>query len=266
MNEKNSISTQIGYFFESLRIHQQAIEFIKKHRLWEGFRKAGWAWKISVLAGILVSLRFLAMIFEWIGLISSSKEGISVVKGAMGLWDGFSDFGKDLVQTSGLRYIMLLFVEVLIFHFAVKTLNILENEERVPTLNDFIRAQIRMLKVIVRSWIFEMIFAGIVSVILGILGFDSIQMVFIFAVQCYFLGFAYLDNYNEQYDHNIKESAKIIRQYYGAAMGIGLVNYGLFLIPLFGPIIAPFIGAVASSLFMFKYIVPENDRDSMELV
>ena len=70
-------------------------------------------------------------------------------------------------------------------------------------------------------------------------------------VQTYFLGLAFIDNYNEQKNISIKESFSIAYDHIGAAIVVGIVAYTLFLIPLFGIIITPFICAVGTTTYMY---------------
>ena len=74
----------------------------------------------------------------------------------------------------------------------------------------------------------------------------------ILIIQCYFLGFAVIDNYNEIYKLSIKESAKYTRIYAGVALGIGAAVYVLMLLPIIGTIFAPLLGAVAGTMTMYE--------------
>ena len=71
-------------------------------------------------------------------------------------------------------------------------------------------------------------------------------------VQCFFLGFAIIDNYNEIYKMTIKQSFKFTQQYIGVALAVGVVVYMLMLLPLVGTVLAPLLGAVVSTMTMYQ--------------
>lgn len=70
-----------------------------------------------------------------------------------------------------------------------------------------------------------------------------------FFVYGFFLGFALLDNYLEQYHFSIKKSSKRIQSHFGAAIVFGIFASLGMGIPVIGPIVIPFIGAVAATLY-----------------
>ena len=98
-----------------------------------------------------------------------------------------------------------------------------------------------------------MIVVTLLSVFFGIFGvIDFIEPVAVLAAQCYFLGFAVVDNYNEQFGLTIKESIAYSWQYLGVVLALGLFFYIMLLIPIVGTIAGPCIAAVAVCVIMFK--------------
>ena len=140
----------------------------------------------------------------------------------------------------------------MIFHFAVRTVEILSHRDFKLTLNVFIHAQIRMLKLVIFNFSVELIAAGILSFILGIFGMDWLKVILMFILQCFLMGFLMIDNFNEIQGAGIRTSFKRTKDHIGAAIGIGLPLYLIMFIPVVGSIIGPIMGVVASSLLMYE--------------
>ena len=70
----------------------------------------------------------------------------------------------------------------------------------------FMEAQKRMVRVAVFSFIMESFFSVVFNVGIGILGAEFIKPVGIFLIQCFFLGYAIIDNYNEIFHMTVKQS------------------------------------------------------------
>ncbi|MGK0387622.1 MAG: hypothetical protein ACI94Y_000348 [Maribacter sp.] len=241
----NTIGDQIIKAIMNLR---QAPKFIMDNKLWRGYISIGWISKLSLFIAIVFSYTFITGI---IGLfISPDTTGI-VQEGSLSFFNKLEDFGDILLFSGSMKYLILILIETIIFHFAVKTQEILSGEKRELTVKDFIAAQIRMIKVAIRSWIFELIISAILIFILRLIGLNILSTVVFFGIQSYFLGLAFIDNYNEQYKISIKESFNIAYDHIGAAIVVGIVAYILFLIPLFGIIITPFICAVGTTTYMY---------------
>ena len=68
-----------------------------------------------------------------------------------------------------------------------------------------------------------------------------------------FLGFAFLDNYLEQFHFTIKESAKCIQSHFGAAVIFGIFTSILLHIPILGPIAVPFICGIAATRYGHRF-------------
>ncbi|MCB0593793.1 MAG: hypothetical protein KDD28_06855, partial [Phaeodactylibacter sp.] len=125
--------------------------------------------------------------------------------------------------------------------------------ESQATFHDFVDAQVRMIKVGIYAWVMELLFTMAFKIFFGIFGFiDFLQPACVFAIQCYFLGFAILDNYHEQFELTIKESSRYALNYIGVAAAAGLVAYLLMLVPVAGVIAAPILTSVAVTIVMYE--------------
>ena len=160
----------------------------------------------------------------------------------------------------------------MVFHFLRSSMQILTGEKEDSSLKAFVKAQVRMIKVALRSWIYEIIAMAIIGVFVGISGYEFLKNPLNILVQCYLFGFIVVDNYQERYDVSIKESWKRNLEVPGTVLAIGLISYILLLIPLAGPIIAPFIASVTAAITFFEMELrgwitsgPEEEIDTVQI-
>ena len=240
----NEVPDQV---IKSILYLRQAPDFIRDNKLWKGYFSIGWVSKLSVLVAIVFSYTFIKGI---IGLFSTPESSDIVQQSSFGFMTKLETFGNNLLLSGSMKYLILILLETVIFHFASKTHEILSGIKRELTVSDFIAAQIRMIKVAIRSWVYELIISAVVIFVLKLLGLNILSTIAFFIIQCFFLGLAFIDNYNEQNGYSIKESFVITYDHIGADLIIGAVAYTLFLMPLFGIIITPFICAVGATTYM----------------
>ncbi len=244
------VSDEIQEFISVLFMHKKAYHFIQENRLWEGFWKYGWATRVGIFIAIVMSLQIFMVFFDWMDKLGGNETGLVESMGMLTIDIG--NFFVGILKGSSAKYILLLFLEVIIFHFCIKSIGVLTDREYTPKFKDFVRAEIRMFKVVARSYFLELVIVMIITWLLSAVGLKWAALVIGFGVKCFYLGFAYMDNYLEQYDYNIKESVEISREHMGTAIGLGLVSYVLFFIPVVGLIAAPLLGAVTCTLFLYE--------------
>ena len=240
------IVDEIDKLKDSLFLHDDAFRFIKHHKIWRGFMSYGWASKALLIIGILFSLSFIGIIIDWIEHIFGDGGNLVANTSTM-----LMDMKELVFLEGGVKYLILIAVEILIFHCSVKTINILNGQNRVPVFQDFVAAEKRMISVAIRSFILETIASTIISVFLSILGLKFYLFIPMFFVHSYFIGFAFFDNYNEQYGFNIKESTVFVNERLGAVIGVGMIAVLLFKIPIIGAIAAPVLGAVTATMYLY---------------
>ena len=239
-------------FIFTLRTHRKAIEFARKHKVWKGFWNYGWVSKALMFIGAIVGLNFLDVYIDW--FFSSRSESVYGAVQSMGsLFNNFALEGYELLFAGSMKYVIIVLVEVIIFHASRETIKIILEKKGDTSFNTFLKAQIRMINVVCFAWIMEMICSILIDIALGIfspLGFLKPALILI--VQCYFLGFVVLDNYFEQFDLKIKESLRYTKKYAGVALGIGSVLNLAMLVPFIGAIVGPFIAAITVTLVLYK--------------
>ncbi len=251
---KGLVKESIDHLQLTLKKHVQAYAFIQKHKIWKGFWEYGWVARILMVLAILAGLKFLQIYFQWLGDAYDSDPLTAL--GSMGgmMWEAVTQ-EYNFFFAGGMKYVIIIFMEIVIYHASRKTVKLLTGRDEEATFKNFMKAQVRMIKVSFQSWIMEIIFTTLIGIAFSfsIFAFFSfLKPVLIFGVQCFFLGFAVMDNYNEQFDMTIKDSLKLSRRFFGVAIGTGLVLQIFFAIPAFGPIVGPFLAAVAVCLVMYE--------------
>ncbi len=229
----------------ALKYLREAPAFISDNKLWKGYWKSGWISKVTLILAAICSWKLITQ-FKDLFTPETSSEIVS-----MGLFQGMGQISDKLFLNSGVKYLILILLEVVIFYFSVKTYEILSKKERTLELKDFINAQIRMIKVAMLSWIYELIISIGLSILFGIFNIDFMSKVLGFFVEFFFIGAAFMDNYNEQFRLTINDSFKKSSAHFGAALVIGFFAYIMLLIPFFGVVFAPFFCAVAATCYMF---------------
>lgn len=239
-------------FFYDFRLTIQklmvSVPFIRKHRIWEGFWRYSWVAFPLLAIGLLAGYRFWQCVLDWFWTIRAEglREGITTIPTVLGEM-------QHLMLGSSFKYIVLILMEIMIFHAVRKTLAILSKAPLKPVgVKVFLAAQWRMLIVGVYVWIIEMIVTLFIGLIATILGIALLKPILVFLLQAFLLGFTMIDNFNEfYYKLNIRKSIKSTQQIVGVAIPIGIVVYILLLIPLVGAVAASLVGAVAASLTLF---------------
>jgi len=250
--------------------------FIKKHKLWKGFWEHTWVLMFSL--GIAVSFTYVLynnvhnyftdptetidieipeegidaaiknLTFAASQVTGKEKENLeSKIEDLVEVKEEFNEH-KSFFSGS-LKFLLLIFLEILIFHFAVKTNNILKDQSITPKFQSFYKAQIRMIKVMFRKWVYGLLMYIFISILCGITSTEILKETFMLFIYGYYLGFAFLDNYLEQFHFTIKESSKNIQSHFGAALVIGLFASLLMHIPIFGPLFVPLICGIAATRY-----------------
>ncbi len=239
-------------FLFALAMIPYSFKFIRERRLWEGVLSYGWVSRILLIGAAIGGLKFLGIFLKWLGGAQSDEPQNLVSQ--MGMLAKDLALGSyDLMFSSGSKFVMLILLEVAIFHFARRTLAELTGKDKELTWNDFVKAEVRMIKVAGLSWVITLLCSIALSIFFGIFGFLAwMKPVLNFAIQSFFLGFAVLDNYQEQFHLDIRQSLHFSVGFIGVALGLGMFLYFALMVPVAGVIIGPCIAAVAVSLVMYK--------------
>ncbi len=246
--EKKELAEQFRY---TLATFPEAARFILRERLWEGFWRYGWFSRIFTLIAVLIGLSLISDLFEVIQQVRfrTFSQSISSMGSAI---QQMASNGYDLLTNSGSKFFMLVLLEVIIFHASRRTLELLSGESSKSDFNHFVKAQFRMFAVGIYAWVMTMLFSIPVKIAFGFLGFlDFLQPTALFLVQAYFMGFTIVDNYSEQYELSIGESARYANLYPSISLAVGIVISLLLWVPIAGPLVAPLLAAVAATMVLY---------------
>lgn len=249
--DKNKLLIYLTQFRDTMLTHSDAVIFIRKNKLWVGFWKYGWVSKALVVLAVLLGLKLLMTVVEWWNASEIDDPGEAVASVGH-LFQNVAFEGYDFLFVGGMKYVMMMLLEVIIFHMCRGTLEILTGKTSDLSFNAFFKAQIRMIKVAIQSYVMELIFGIVIGLAFSLIGgFEFLKPVLKYTVHCYFLGFIVFDNYTEQFDFSIKESTRMARDYIGVCLALGLTVNVLLFIPVIGAIAAPVIVAVTVTLVMY---------------
>ncbi len=262
MKSKFSIKEIKSHFPTSLLTHKEAFEFIRENKLWQGLGQYGWFSKALLFMGLYLGWQAFDSMADAVDEVSHAQHTFQAISQSFShlLSDGF-----DFFNSSFFKYVVFILMEVVVFHFARRTLEIKTKKNFDTTFDAFWAAEKRMIKVAIRCAIIEWALLVAISTTLSILGLSFFKPILALILQCYFLGFLMLDNFNEIFHLTIKESASLTRAYAGVALAIGFVSYLLMLIPVIGTFLAPLLGAVTATLSMHQ-LIPGGPVSEVETV
>jgi hypothetical protein len=224
----------------------QTVPFIINHKLWQGFFKQRLAIIFSSITAILIPISFFDyLLFQVQSINQPLLDNSQIAASSIAESVSFSS-----IFDGGNKYLILLIINLLITYFSNKTIEHISGTQINLTFKELFDSFIRVIKLIIINWAYEIIIGVFLSIVLGIFGFGSLKETLMWFVQAYFLGYFFIDNYNFIFDISIKESSKIIFANLGATLLIGIVAQLLFLIPFIGSISAAFICSIAATYYM----------------
>jgi hypothetical protein len=272
MSQLSSNTRQVSYlekgldfihqFLLSLLMHRTAAEFIKEHKPWRGMDRLGWIVWVMVGAGAILSYQYFRDFYHVVEEVTNSQQPLTASLASVISLEKF-----QWALDGGRKYLVMIVMELVVFYFIQKTLEIRIGRKPELTTKAFIDAEIRIFKVTLLAWILETIARFlIVNLALGILGFNSLEKPVGFLIQCYFLGFSMIDNYHECFDLKVANSEKRTRRAaIGVAIATGLVAQIIMVIPGIGAVIATMLGAVAATLAMERF-APVNEAEHLAII
>ncbi len=260
VGQSSSLEKAFDYLHQltvTLFLHKSAYEFIREHKPWRGLKRLGWIVWAMAIAGALLSYQFFREFYHAVEQVRSSQQPIT-----MSLVSTFSFEKLSWAMEGSRKYLVMIVLELVVFYFIQKTLEIRIGRKPELTTKAFVDAEIRIFKVTILAWVLETITRFlVVDLALGIVGFNWLEKPTGFLIQCYFLGFAMIDNYHECFDLNVSGSEKRTRRAaVGVAVATGLVAHLFMYVPVVGAVIATMLGAVTATLAMERFapIAPEE--------
>jgi len=260
MLQQLNLSEFVPQSIRCLKIIGESYHFFKTHKLWKGIFQHKWILLVTVILSFLFTITLFSNLYDILVSAPDSNDlGLINIEES----SNTAKTNKNTAIFGGSKFLFLIMLEIVIFHFSVKTLEILNNEKYKTTFGMFLSAEIRMIKVLIRGAIQSLIAQIVLAIVLSILDFDFILPILMFLIHSFFIGLAFLDNYNEQQKLNIKESDICIRHHSGAATTLGIVASLGLMIPFIGPLAVPVFGAISANIYGSRYHI-ENPTSHRE--
>ena len=246
----------IKEFAEQFRYTVMTIDdawfFIKKHKVWSGFWRYGWVSRFLIVIAFILGLEMIANISDIIKALWSTDNGAQAFAEMGSMSKAYIDQAWNFVKGGNSQFVLMVLVEVLIFHACRESLIILGAQVDDASFKRFIRAQIRMIKVVLYAWVLNKLIGISFEVFFGFFPMvDFLQSTILYLVESFFLGLVIMDNFNEQFGLTIKESIRFCRGYIGVGLAVGLLVNVLMYIPIVGFIVAPLMAAVVTTIVLY---------------
>lgn len=240
------------------------------HRLWEGLRQYGWVARGLVVIGILLGIQMISEIGDWFNQHQNDSLSAMVIGGDSLFIRWFRNL-SDSMSDGMLNWVILVLLEVVIYHFMRRTLQIIlrKNVENAHKFKPFLDAQIRMIVVSMGAVLFEGILLNVGETIHDGWFFWPFSLL----VRSIFLGYVIADNYNEQFGLTIGQSWRnLYRDYIGICCGLGLPMLIMMQVPIIGSVLGPLVTSVTaaivlrekSDLHIIGYQMSEKEREKAE--
>ena len=247
---------EIKEFAEQFRYTVMTIDdawlFIKKHRVWSGFWRYGWVSRFLIIIAFILGLEMIGNISEIIKRLWSTDNGAQAFAEMGSMGKAYIDHAWNFLKAGNSQFILMVLVEVLIFHACQESLKILGAQVEEASFNRFLKAQIRMFKVVLYAWILNKLIGIGFELFFGFFPLvDFLKPTALYLVESFFLGLVVMDNFNEQLGLTIKESIHFSRGYIGVGLVVGLLINVLMYIPIVGFIIAPLLAAVLATIVLY---------------
>ena len=235
-----------------LHTYPQAGAFIIRHRLWSGFWQYNWVSKLLLLAAVLVGLQFISSVTDWFRSFQAD-DPLMAMSAAGGIFMKVIRDEYQYLSSGSIRYLMMILLEVVIFHVCRQTISVLTGCDSKASMKAFLKAQMRMIRVVIYCYVLEMLLGLGLKSFFNFFGFlDFIEPALLLLISIFFLGFAVMDNYLEQFGLSVKESLTYSQPLIGIALGVGLVIQVLFMVPILGPVVAPMLAAETPSIALYE--------------
>ena len=218
------------------------------HRLWRGLRDYGWVARGLLIIAVLVGLYMISEAIDFFGdhhddavhALFMTPDSL-FVRWATDAYDSFSD--------GGMKWVILVLLEVVIYHFMRRSIAIILGREAKDqhTFKPFLTAQRRMIVVSLIAFSLESVIIGVAEGLLPSVLYAPVGL----GVSATFLGLVIADNYNEQFGLTVSQSFRhLYRNYIGICIGLGLPLFFMLKVPLLGAVVGPLVTSVTAAIVL----------------
>ena len=246
------MKNQVELFLRGLKSYKQAIKFLIKNKLLYFFL-------FPIAFNFLIYFSGLSLLNDFRLLTTQYLENYLEGFGASEDWwvlflNKFFSISIWLVSKVFFFYIFslfggyltIIFLSPVFTYLSEKTASIQKGKIYNFNFTQFVNDIFRAILISIRNILVQLLMVFVLFLIgfVPVLGW-GISIILNLIIVSYFYGFSFLDYTNERHQLSIKESVKIVRRKKGLAVGLGLVFYLCFFIPLLGGVISSFLAIIS---------------------
>ena len=246
------MKNQIELFLKGLKSYNEALRFLVKNKLLYFFLFPVAFNFLIFFSGLSVLNDFRLLTTQY---LESYLEGLGASEDwwilflnkffSISIWFVSKVFFFYIFSLFG-GYLTIIFLSPVFTYLSEKTASIQRGKIYNFNFTQFVNDIFRAILISGRNILVQlvMVFALFLIGFIPILGW-GISIFGNLLIVSYFYGFTFLDFTNERHQLSIKESVKIVRRKKGLAIGLGLVFYLCFFIPLLGGFISSFLAIIS---------------------
>ena len=246
------MKNQVELFLKGLKSHKQAFKFLIKNKLLYFFL-------FPIAFNFLIYFSGLSLLNDFRLLTTQYLENYLEGFGAsedwwvlflnklfsISIWLVSKVFFLYIFSLFG-GYLTIIFLSPVFTYLSEKTASIQKGKIYNFNFTQFVNDIFRAILISIRNILVQLLMVFVLFLIgfVPVLGW-GISIILNLTIVSYFYGFSFLDYTNERHQLSIKESVKIVRRKKGLAVGLGLVFYLCFFIPLLGGVISSFLAIIS---------------------
>ena len=146
------------------------------------------------------------------------------------------------------KYVVLIIMAPVLAILSEKTDEIISGNRYPFKLGQFLKDVLRGIIIALRNLGIELFLIIVLFFTSFIPVIGLLSPLLIIIVECYFYGFSMIDYSNERQKLTVRQSTAFIGGHKGVAIANGAMFYLLWLVPLFGLMVAPSYGVVAAAI------------------
>lgn len=241
-------------FLYTLLAYPRAWRFVGHYKLWLGLWKYKWVLRFLFVVAILLIGGLYGELREWLQSHQQTNAAAFFIGGDSLMMNLGKHTFSSLTNGAG-KWVALILLEVIVYHFMRGTLFVVLGKEMPDADNfqPFLMAQKRMIFVSIMAFALEILLVNVgAGIFFGILApLRWLKQPAVLLIKASLVGFAIVDNYNEQFKLSVEQSLRYTRMnYVGVALGVGLPLYLMLKLPIVGTVAGPILASVTAAIVM----------------
>ncbi|UZR92269.1 EI24 domain-containing protein [Chondrinema litorale] len=239
-----------------LSMYPKAYRFISEKKLWGSALFPGAVSLILLLVILYFAFNFSDDISVWLlswTNVQNAETTFGHIIAFIALW--LIRFILITIFYVSYKVLMINFMAPLLYLFSNEVLNSMHGKKtEAPIQWDvFIKELFKGIVDAVRILVKELFIIGLISILALVIPiFSPFAPLIIIAVESYFIGISMVDHTAAYRGYTVEEGRNLRKRNKGLSMGVGLGFTVLFLVPLFGVLVAPSLGITSACLGVEK--------------